>query len=353
MLALVSVPVNFAILGAFILSQFGPVDISRYPHYVAWVVDSLPTALMTTAGALLVLVPVILLGFRVLARSMSANLSRLFLLSNLVLLLPMRDPQWIALAVAVLTIAVVWFSRKAARNQMAAKTAEGVMALGLQMLPLAMLLGRSLWLYAFDLFLATVMAVTVFFVLRQVSLHLKAGSSACNAIDAVSVLPALWLAPLLAGASYETGVFTTAMVIPLGTLASAVLVYDISRRSVRFSTLYRYLSVVIVVAGAIGNLILAPGLLPAMICVFTGAALAVFAYRQRQLGVFAGGSILVLAGIVHQFMELIQHFELGSWASLAVLGTVLILAASVLESRGSKLGAQLGAWRGRLQEWQP
>lgn len=350
-LALVSVPVNFAILGALILSQFGPVDVSRYPHYLTWAVDSLPAALLTTGGALVALLPVVLLAFRVLARSMSGNLSRLFLLSNLALLLPIRDPQWIAVVVIALAIGVVWFSRKTARNQMAAKTAEGVVALGLQLLPLGLLLGRSLWLYAFDLFLATVLAVTVFFVLRQISLCLKPASLARNALDAVSLLPALSVMPLFASALTDAGMVASA-VTPLGATAAALLVYDISGRTGRFATVYRYMSILVVLAGAIGNLPLFADPLAAVICGAIGVTMVVLGYHRRQLGVFAGGWVLVLAALVHQLVDLIRYFDLGSWAGLAVLGTLLILAASVLESKGGKWGSKLAAWRGQLQAWQ-
>ena len=103
-LALVSVPVNFSVLGAFIFSQSPLLDPSIYPQYVAWSVDSLQTALLTTGGAALLLIPVTLIGFAVLSRSMSKKLTLLFLISNATLLLPVRDPQLVGLMVLVLSL---------------------------------------------------------------------------------------------------------------------------------------------------------------------------------------------------------------------------------------------------------
>jgi hypothetical protein len=350
-LALVSVPANFAILGAFIYSRTAPGGTGHYPHYVAWSVDSLPVALATAAAALVVLVPVTLLGFRVLARGMSRELAMLFLLSNLALLLPLRDPHGIGLLVAVLTGAVVWFSRSAADGQAVAGTREGITALGMQLLPLGVLLGRSLWLYAFDLFLATLVAATVFAVLRQCSLYLKPGSRVRALFDGVSLMPALAIAPLGIAALSVTGMLPDAWLLPAGALLSASLVYDIARRSERHPGFYRRLAVLVVLAGPITNLWLHGGLPAAAACLVPGGLIAVHGYRKQQLSLFAGGLVLVFAGLAQQFFELLRHFDLAGWAGLAVLGTLSIVFASVLESRGGRLRGRLALWREHLQAW--
>lgn len=351
-LALVSVPANFAILGAFVFSQSTGVSIDLYPQYVAWTADSLTTAFMTTGAALLVLVPVTLLGFTVLARSMSRSLSALFLLSNLALLLPLRDPQAISALVASLTVGVVIFSRRSARNRTAARTREGVTALGLQLLPIGVLLGRTLWLYAFDLFLATVLAATLFFMLRQISLYLRAGSVLRNLLDMLSLIPAMTLMPLFSRALFETGLCPDAWVMPLGTLTSAMLVYDIARRSEQRATAYRKLAMLMLLVGMTGNLFLFSGPLAALASVGVGTAAMIHGYRVRQLSLLGGGLLLVLSGVLHQFIDLIRHFDLGSWASLAVLGMLSIVFASVLESQSGTLRLRFETWRGRLRAWQ-
>lgn len=350
-LALVSIPANFAILGAFIYSQTTAIDVTYYPQYVAWAVDSLPTALLTTGGALLVLLPVILLGFTVLARGLAFRLSALFLISNLTLLLPLREPQSIAILVSVITLGVLWFSRHVAHNQTSAKTHEGMTALGLQLLPIGVLLGRTLWLYAFDLLLAAVLAATLFFTLRQISLYLKPGSTLRNLLDGLSLAPALSLLPLLSHALQQTSIFADAWVYPLGTMASALLIYDISQRSERYAALYLRLSLLILLAGMIGNLFWFPGVLAAMACVSVGGALTIYGYRVQKLSLFVSGVVLFLAGLVHQFIDLIRHFDLGSWASLAVFGMVSIVFASVLESQSGKIRLRFEAWRVRMQAW--
>jgi len=73
-LSLFSVPVNFAILGGLLYSQFHwDAGLHSYPDFARWSSDSLVTALITTAVGWLLLVPVIFIGFMVLARQSAAR----------------------------------------------------------------------------------------------------------------------------------------------------------------------------------------------------------------------------------------------------------------------------------------
>jgi hypothetical protein len=351
-LAVISVPANFAILGAFIYSQAGAIDIAQYPRYVAWAVDSLPVALWTTAVALLVLIPVTLLGFTVLARSMSRKLSVLFLASNLALLIPSRDPEMVSLLVSLLTLGVVWGSRRTTRNQAEARTRDGILAIGLQLLPIGVLLVRTLWLYRFDLFLATMMTMTLFFVLRQVSLYLQEGSKLRDLLDLCSLAPALAVLQLLGNALLAAGLFPVSIVFPVAGLVSAGMLYDISKRNGRWSGMYRHLAVLIVLVSFIANLVLRGGPLASLVCLGMGLALICLGYRQQRLSVLAGGVALMLSGSIYQLVDLLQHFDLVNWASMAILGISCIVFASVLESKGGRLRLQISAWRERFHTWE-
>ena len=351
-LALVSVPANFAILGAFIFSQTGGTHLGDYPQYVAWTVDSLNTALVTAGGAMLVLVPVTLLGFRVLARGMSRRLSLLFLLGNAALLLPLRDPQLIGALVLALTFCTILVNRRAALNHTAARTLEGITALGLQFLPLAILTGRSLWLYSVDMLLLTVLFVTLFVVLRQASLQLEPNSRLRSLLDALSLIPAVSVALLLSDALHATRLLPEQLVFPLGALAAAAMVYDISARSLNGASFYRRFAVSGLLLSMIINLALFSDATAALACIVLGLALVWYGYRLQQLSLFGGGVLLTLAGVLQQFVELIQQFDLGNWAVLALAGMASILVASTIESRGGNIKSQIMAWKAILHQWE-
>ena len=350
-LALVSVPANFAVLGAFLYSQLPGVDVSRYPHYVAWTTDSLQTALFVVAGAMPVLVPVTLVGFTVLARSLSRKLSVLFLISNAMLLLPVRDPHWIGWLVLGLLLGTVVLSHRALRSHTAARTREGITALILQALPMAVLVGRSLWLYSADLFLISVIFVALYFTLRQIALHLDAGSVVRKAVDALSALPAAASGLWLGAALNEAAFIPHELAFPCGGLVSAALLYDLSLRSVGAGELYRRIATLGLTVGMIANLLLYSSLLAAMACVIVGLVLLVFGYMHQQSRIFIGGVVLMLAAIAERTYELVHHFDLHGWLALAVLGIVAIVFASVMETQGGNLKLRLSAWRDRFRHW--
>ncbi len=354
-LSLVSVPANFAILGAFIFSQTAAIDVSTYPHYVAWSVDSLNSALLSNGIALLVLIPVTFLGFTVLARSMSKKLSILFLLSNAALLLPLRDPQLVGIMVLVLAFVVIALSRKTSNHNAAAKTSEGIIALGLQLLPLAVLMGRSLWLYSADLFLLAVLSLSVFFILRQVSFYLGGKSRVKDVLEGFSVLSAILFGLLLIDILQAVTSFSYGILFPLGVVASMAMVYEISfRRHCDHyrAGLYRRIAVAGLVLGIAVNLLSNTNFVISLMTVIIGMGASLTGYKMQQKNLFSGGIILMLLGIAQQLYELVWHFDLGNWAGLAVLGVVSIVIASMMESQDGNIKLRFVAWKAKLAQWE-
>jgi hypothetical protein len=350
-LALVSVTANFAILGAFIFSQTQVASTLYYPGYVAWSVDSLSTALIITGIAMLVLLPVVLLGFRVLSRSMSSKLAALYLISNAALLIPLRDAHMVGYMVIGLSVLVLIFSRKAAQKNISAKTHEGTMALVLQYVPVAVLLGRNIWLYSPGLFLLTVLALTVFFALRQISIRLDSSPQIRSLVELMSVLPALGSGAGLGATLAENGFLATELLLPIAALATASLIYEISLRAQQGVTLYRTLSVVVLCFGLLSNMLLFGGVLAAMMSTVIGIMVAIYGYMKQQRIAFGGGMVTMSVGLIYQLYYAIQIFNLGSWASLAMLGMAAIVVGSTIESHGCRIKLMLTAWRAKYGDW--
>ena len=350
-LALVSVAANFAILGAFIFSQTPAASTLYYPGYVAWSVDSLSTALMITAVAMVVLLPVVLLGFRVLSRSMSGKLAALYLISNAALLIPLRDPHLVGYMVIGLSLFVHIINRNTARQNISAKTSEGMMALVLQYFPMAVLLGRSIWLYSPELFLLTVLALTVFFALRQISIRLENSPEIRSLVEGLSVLPALGFGAGLGATLAENGYLVTELILPVAALATASLVYEISLRARQGAALYRTLSVAVLCVGVLSNMLILDSVLTAVMSTVIGIAVAVFGYMKQQRTVFGGGMLMMSVGLIYQLYYAIQIFHLGSWASLALLGMTAIVVGSTVESHGYRIKLMLTTWKAKHGEW--
>lgn len=357
-LALASVPINFAILGSFIYSQTVAIATAYsgdFPNYVSWTVDSLNTALLTSAGALMVLIPVTFLGFIVLARQMAVKLSILFLFSNAAMLLPLRDPQMIGLIVLALTIAVSMATRAFADKQIAARTSEGILALGLQLLPLSVLAIRNLWLYTPDDFLFAMLCVCIFLMLRQASLCLEAAKKARIILDRIALIPALLIVLPLSSALAvltDSAFLPASLVLPVSLAISAAMVYDLSRRSQGYASAFRLIAIWELLLGMTLNLALYDGLLATLSCIVIGACLLMHGYRVRQRGVFLAGAALMLIGMLQQLFELIYRFDLASWISFAILGIIAIVAGSMLESQSLRISERLSGCKNAFRHWE-
>lgn len=91
-LALVSVPANFTILGALLYSVFQwDGGLTTYPGYAEWRIDDIANIGLTMSAAMVVLIPVTLFCFAVMARHSAKPLAIHFLLLNVLLLLPVRN----------------------------------------------------------------------------------------------------------------------------------------------------------------------------------------------------------------------------------------------------------------------
>jgi hypothetical protein len=350
-LALVSVPANFAILGAFIYSQTAIVELAFYPQYVAWAAESLSTALWVTGAALIILLPVIWIGFLTLARSISKRLALLFVLSNLALLIPLRDPQLIGFLVTALIAFIMFFSANTAKRHVSANTQEGMLALALQYLPLAVLLGRSLWLYSTDLFLLTVMSAVVFVGVRQLSLLLISNSSLRGWLELFSTVPALVVGAGLYATLSDAQALPVFLILPLSALASALLIYDISLRS-KGARSYRMLAIVILASGLFVNIYFIGGVMTALMSMLLGGATSAYGYHRKQIAVFVGGIVMVGVGVINQLYYLFQQFDLGSWATLAIAGITAIVVGSLIESKGGRIKPMLTAWKAKYGDWE-
>ena len=354
-LALVSVPVNFAILGAFIYAQttlLTTTHAATYPGYVTWSVDSLNAALITGAGSLLVLVPVVLLGFSVLARRLSTQLSFIFLLNNAALLLPIRDPEIIGLLVLALTLSVIITTRKLAHNQTDVKTSEGMIALSLQLLPLSVLAIRNLWLYSPDAVLFTVFCLTAFLLIRQGVACLEADSKVRSPLDMLMLALALCIIAPLGFTLADSAWFPQSLVLPACALISAVMIYDISRNTSKGAQIYRSIAVSVLLLGQIINLIMFDGLLVSLTGIAIGGCMLVYGANARQRSVFLAGLILVLTGSLQQLFMLTYRFDLGSWASFTLLGIIAIITASVIESQGARIKQRIATWKQTFRQWE-
>ena len=349
-LAMVSVVANFAILGAFIFSVAFVGEMGSYPHYVAWTAADPQTAVFVTLGSLLLLLPVVRIGFLTLARGVSSRMTLLFLLGNAALLLPVRSPMMVTLLTVAMALMLLVWCGKSLRQSAEVKTREGMAALALQFLPICVLIGRNLWLYSQEAMLYTVALFAAFIALRQLSLFLGEQSGLRNISEKLS---------LILAASTGVGVYNTLLVpaasgslaLVGATMVMAAMCYELSLRANRQSGWYRSVASVILVTGLGANLLIFGGLLASLLTIAVGLLMITLSYMMQQRGTLIGGVLLLLAGMGEQLIQTFQSFDMGYWAVLAVSGVLAIVIGSVIESRGGQIKSRLIAWKSSFSEW--
>ncbi len=349
-LALTSVPANFAILGAFVYSAFGPQTSLSHPDYALWQLDSRGATVTTVTLAVAALIPVMLLGFRTLARTLSTRLSVMFIVSNALLLIPLRDPVYMAALTLPLALLMLLSNEKTQQQSLAARTPDGLIARALLYLPLVVLAGRSLWFYDTDSFLFTSSLSILFLAMRQISLLLPGQSMVRGLLEVCSGL----LSPMIGvgSALLLDGILTESLLLQLAGLISAALLYEVSHRAQMAPGLYRLMAMLMLSLGLIVNFILFEGLATSLTSLAIGLVMALIGRHYRQLALFGTGLVLAAVSLIYQLYQMLQVFDLSGWISLAVLGMLAIVIASVLESGGGRIRPRLLRVRRYFARWE-
>jgi|GEM_PF-865027 len=349
-LALVSVPINFAILGAFIFAGDNLASLAHYPSYMSWSVGSLNTALILTAAAMLVMLPVTALGYKVLVRNVYRQSTLFFLISNIILLVPFRQPELVAFFAMIAGACLLAFHRMMLRKDLSFKTVEGKIAFGLQFLPVMILLGRSFWLYSFDTILLGSSALIAFIAIRQITLAMSERSSLRIALEAVSIGLTL-ICAVSFGLSLIMFHFSGAWIIAIMTLIAGSMAFELSLRGQLRAPGYRIFATLIIVTGLLANFILFDSPLAALICLAVGAGMMATSYVFQQKALFIGAVILMGVGLYYQFAHLMHFFQFNYWIALASMGILSIVGGSYLEANAARIKQWLRTNKQALAQW--
>lgn len=352
-LALVSVPINFAILGGLIFSQV-QWDMAQgmYPHFAHWQAQSLSDVMLTSVAAIIVLLPILWIGFLVLARRSSTMLASLFFISNAFLLIPLRSAEFVGIFLLALTGLVLWQLSRISRNDATLMSTEGRFAQLVQLLPVAMIAVRALTLYAFDYLLMASVALGVFIMLRHLALSFSPESPWRKLVDQLSLIPATFGAIGITAFASETFAIAPMLMLPLFTICLTTLILELSLRSPKYGAALRRLASIVVSVTLIVNLVLYSGVASAALCMLAGIALFIYGYSAQQRVVFTLGILTLVIGVGYQIYFVTHHFDLSGWASLAALGVGAILSASILERHGALIKHRLTCWLGEYRSWE-
>ena len=343
-LSLASVPANFTVLGALFVSLFNADAVAgALPSYAHWVmVDGFGIG-MLTAGALAVLIPVTLLGFRIMARRSAGGLCLTFVALNALLLVPVRSGLLLAV-VLLLAVSGAWLAnRKFHRIDDTLSTAGGVFARLLLYVPALLVMIRSLSFYQADNVLYLAAAGSAYFLLRQLAEQLP-GKGKIQLLVQISAIPFAYCTAFFAAILIED-VAVWEIVPATMALVLGLFMFDFRRfAGARLATAVEYCTAILIAGIILPGAIWCDSVLSSLIAVTIGAGLTGYGFACRSRFVTVAGGLTILVASAAGLQDLISALFQTSWIGLAVTGGSAIVFGSLLDRYGASWKLQASNW---------
>ena len=337
-LGLLSIPANFAVLGAMIYSLM-PMDtlISSYPGYATWQSSSTGELLLAGIAGAVVLIPMALFCFAIFARQDKGWLSLGLLLSSSMLLIPSRSVASITVLSSIAVVAMIVLSGRLQTTKSGISTREMHFAQALLFVPPLLMLGRSAMFYSVDTHFALALLLSLYYLLRRAVARFDRPSRWAGVTQLAAVFLVVTISATIASLiSTFVPVFNATVVY---SLMCAILLLEFARHV----NGTRLLNVMQIVWSLSTLLYLTNDYLiwngPANILTSLMVAAGVMACGVLMRHVFCTftGFLAVVVQIAINSRELITIALESGWLVLAVTGTGIIVFGSLIERFGPRL----------------
>jgi hypothetical protein len=335
-LVLATMPVSFAVLGGLVYSQFHLESVPALPSYATWVAPSELSAVLATAGTLLVLVPLSVVSFLALARKEARALTLAFMLSNLLIIVPVRQPLLVALlaGLALVSLLRLELTRFGAQAQL--DTLEGKLARAMPFAAPLIMLGRVFHLYhAGATFLGglfLIAATALWQVLGRVTSAWLRDAGALTAAASGILGWSLCCLEL----SHQLG-WGGGSVVLLAGLPAALLLAIASKRALKNRGPLLGVATFVALATALTAASIDWSSIGALACIVVGVAVAVWGAAMRALLRTVSGSLVALFGLLLQVWLATHTDNVLRWISLSVVGVLLIVGSAYVERNRARL----------------
>ncbi len=350
-LALVSIPANFTILGALLYSVFQwDAALTTYPGYATWQIENVASTGITLAGAMVVLLPITMFCFAIMARHSAKTLSLHFFALNMLLLLPIRSSLAAGAVALVGTMYALYVVRKVIGKDTALKTAEGKFALITLFIPAGIVLFRSMYFYEVDSLLVAMLSLAAYLSARQASLFPERSARVALVLEMLSVPFALVFAAALTNALIPA--ISWAWIAPTFSVAYGLLATDVVRRteSRKLAALIGFSVSFFIACSFIISVAAEQSALTAFLSLIAGGLLVMSGIAMRNRTATVAGIMTAIASVLFGFDALLSLVLQSSWIDLAIFGACAITLGSVLDRHGVAINLRLATWFGAVPE---
>ncbi len=282
-------------------------------------------------------------SYSILARKHLKTLLWASVISNSLLILPVRDATLIPFIIAALFI----FLRRTEsflHNDTSMRLAEGLAARVLISLPLWILVGRSLLHPASYLLAIVVSAMLVSYCIYDVKRYTQSSTL---------IYIAQWLGTFAAIAIWviilnEFVVAKDAAFIWL--LPIAIILFTLSAKVDYHARLYRFISAMITLGLSYAAVLEQQTMAP-VIAIAAGILLTVAGMKYREKIPFVSGNLCVVGGFLFYWEHAINLYSNAPWISSIALGLLVILLASYIENKEKLILAKSRYYFKTIKNW--
>ncbi len=344
-IAVACVPVQFSQLGALVHSLVAQ-PAKDLPSLMVYQATSWMQVLVFGVATVAILTPIAIMGFSALIRAKAGPITLTYLLSCLVLLVPSRDALTTGMLLVALTIFLLWMDATHLGWGAHATTPEGIMARLFLVIPLGILVVRSLFYPAEALFAgATLIAMGVasFEILPRV-----VREQLVHAIQGWSTL-AIAAGWLVAVHDLAPQVRAQGALVTLLPIAGILLLCSL--RAAGHRRVYRQAAAWVGLAAVTINLVLSPSVVASFLCVAVSALTVALGYAFQERAIFLAGGAGLIFGLGYHLRLAITLYHASPWAFLAVTGVVMLAVSSYVEKHSTMLLARMVHLRETLRAW--
>jgi len=350
-LGLLSVSANMTTLGALIYS-FLPWDggLAHYPSVAQWSASDSLSIGLALGSAIAILVPATIFGFKVMARQSAKPLTIVYLLSNAMLLIPIRDVSFSAALAAGMVFFTLAFSVKQCAKNNALHTPEGKFSRLALFVPSIILLVRSTWLYQANEVLYTAMGLIVFMTLRVLALQMSSSSTARRIVE-LAALPVA-MSTAIPAASLFDNLLMANIALPVFALIASALFVEVALRAsyTRDKSSILACASLMLSFSFLANLLMDNGILAGLSTCLVGLVVVMMGHWISQRFIVALGITTGLLGLVNVLYGLLENVDFLNWTSLAILGAMAIIIGSVVERHGLEIRQRIKSGLKRVQK---
>ncbi len=350
--AVAFLPAHFVQLSALLYNGLYGAPEGLRPFFVV-VAPSLTQALIVLGVAVPVLTGITFLAFSALLRPEAKKATFIYLLANLALLIPTRDPNLVATISLGLIGMLAMYDIKCLRQRALMASTEGVICRTVLLLPYLALLERNFllynhtpWFHCCIVLAMTAMSLALSKSLEKIESHVGVffqwiferltfvGTVATWALFVNSVLDV----PAVAS-------------IPLTYLPISLAFFGLSFEVKGNGRGYRRLAAWIAVGSVLAQVTTEEGIISSCLCLVTSVGITAAAHAMRERGMFIAGVSGLVYGLLYHLKYAADFYAMSPWLSLAVIGTIVLLTSSYVERNFSRLVEMTQKARAELDGW--